>query len=457
MDYILEPSKKIPLVSINDVVVVGGGLSGIVAALSSARFGVKTMLIEKQGFLGGNALLPLPVIGMLDKNGKQIIKGIPEELFSELRRRKGADIHRKCPFSLSLSVIDPVSLQMCSLEMLEKSNVEILLHSFVRGSILQKTIIKYLIIESKSGSQAIASKIFIDCTGDGDIAYYSGVPYEMGSPDSGEIQPPSVIFKVRGVDKKRLVEFLIQNPEIYQEFKFTPEHFRKNDRFTFIGLRSYLALKNESMRQKIPVDRVVFFTTLFDDEIGINMTRILNVNGVNSYDLTRAEIEGRKQIPYIVDFFRSSVPGFENVFVSGIGHSVGVRETRRIIGEYILSKKDIMQGEKFKDVIGCASYFIELHNKENEGYTYEFPDNIYQLPYRMLLPKKVKNLLLAGRCSSATHEAMGAIRIMSTCMALGQAAGTAAALSVLDSVPPNLIDVKHLQEVLKQQNAFLGY
>ena len=456
MKYIKEPSKKLPVILNREVVVAGAGPSGIIAAISSAKTGAKTILIERYASLGGNLLIGLPFLGMLDQQGKQIVKGIPEDLFSRLRRAGGADKHRSCPFHVSYTIFSPEILQKVVLEMLEEAGVEILLHTFVSDVLTINNRITHLIVESKSGRQAIAGAQFIDCTGDADLAFHSGVPYELGSPQ-GNLQPPTLMFWMRDVEIQMLVDYLIKHPELYKEFKFSPDHFKNNpEQFVMVGLTSLVAKMTKHNPGILKLDRAIVITSLRPNEVVINMARINRFKGADNIELTRAEIEGRKQIPVITEFFKKFVPGFENATVSKIAPFIGLRETRRIIGEYILTGEDIIECTTFDDVIGLSSYFVDIHHSNDNGFTYKFPEKAYQLPFRMIVPKTIDNLLIPGRSASGNREANAATRVMAPCMVMGHAAGAAAALSVLNNTSPRHLDVSLLQKCLKSQGAHLG-
>ncbi|MCK4245133.1 MAG: FAD-dependent oxidoreductase, partial [Candidatus Omnitrophica bacterium] len=283
---------------------------------------------------------------------------------------------------------------------------------------------------SKSGRQAISGDIFIDATGDGDIFAKAGIPFEKGRLKDGLTQSMGLMFRLGNVNKKPPGKEII-------------DLARK-------------AIEDGSL----PAYRVSFGSqgsTIRENEVSVNVTRIPG-DGTNIYDLTNAEIRGRKDVKTIVKFFRENIPGYENCYLISTG-VIGVRETRRLVGEYIFTREDVLEGRKFKDVIARGAWGIDIHSPEGkpEDLT-QWPEEgiSYDIPYRCLLPKRIDNLIVAGRCISATHEAMASLRVMPTCMAMGQAAGTAAALSMKEETALSSLDVRKLQKVLREQGANLG-
>lgn len=455
MKTITEPQREIPIVRETDVVVIGGGPAGITAALSAARNGARVELVEAYGFLGGNATMYLPILGFLDWQGNQVIKGIAEEIIDKLRKIQGSDIHRRCPLHISYTIINPEKFKALVLDMLLQSGVGLLLHTYGVGVHKYNDSITHLIIENKSGRQAIQGKIFIDATGDGDVSAFSGVPFEKGSQE-GEIQPPTLMFVIRNVNREKFRNFLIANPSLYSNFSLTPEHFKKNEQFILVGLQELIKEARRKGEFNLPLDRVIVITTLNEDEVAINMTRVPYIDSTNADSLTQGEIKAMELIPTTIKFLQKNIQGFENAYLTKTCHQIGIRESRRIIGEYILKASDIMESKKFEDSIATASYFIDIHHSKDDNFTLKFPINPYQIPFQCLLPINIDNLLVSGRCISTTHEAMAAIRVMTTCMATGEAAGCAAAISIEHNTSLRNINIKELRQKLINQGVFIN-
>ncbi|RJS74961.1 FAD-dependent oxidoreductase [Candidatus Bathyarchaeota archaeon] len=414
----------------HNVVVVGGGTAGLAAAVAAGRSGAQTLLIERYGFLGGSMTAGLVNPFMPFNAGEeQIVHGIFQEIIDRLARMDGYDKKTRA--------FDPEIMKVVADEMVQEAGVELLLHTCVIDVIMHGNEIFGVEVHNKSGRQLVSGKVFVDATGDGDVAVMAGAPYEKGRKQDGLMQPMTLVFRMAGVDVSRV-----------------PPRKEIN--------RLFLEAKAAGI-VNIPRENVLYFSTTHKGELHFNSTRVLKADGTNVEDLTRAEIEARRQMVELAKFFKERVPGFENAYLSRSGAEIGVRETRRIIGEYVMTGQDIIEARKFKDVIARGSYWIDMHNPVGQGqednpYAKKCPPpgESYDIPYRCLVPKKVENLLVAGRCISTTREAQAAIRIMPTVVAIGEAAGTAAALAAKHGVYPRKLDVSLLQHVLRERGANLG-
>lgn len=297
--------------------------------------------------------------------------------------------------------------------------------------------IKGVVIENKAGCQAILADVIIDATGDGDVAYLAGASYKMGRDEDGKTQPLTTMFRIGGmpeVGKEQIEKF-----SKYPKGKVQPY-------FLFWEAPEFI------------YGHVCIFGTPRKGEYRCEMTRSVDKNGLNPDDLTKAEIECRRQIPKIVEYFRKEYPGAENVYLIDSAGTVGVQDSRRIVGEYEMTMDDLLECREFEDVIALGCYPIDLHNPMGRGYDMRFikyPGQAYGIPYRCIVPAKIENLLVAGRCISADFYAESAIRISSTCMAIGEAAGTAAALCVVKHKSPRDLDANLLRQKLASQGVCL--
>jgi hypothetical protein len=281
----------------------------------------------------------------------------------------------------------------------------------------------------------------VDCSGDGDVAAHAGAPFEIGRAEDGLTQPMTLFFRVAGVDDERVKDYVRDHPEDYRPYAGLVQQARERGEFP------------------IPRRGIGLYRTLESGVWRINTTRILRRLGTSASDLTQAEIEGRQQVQALLRFFRGWLPGFERSELLDTATQVGVRETRRIAGEYTLTLDDLVTGRHFDDVIAMAGYPVDIHSPTDDGggASAEWHTaNIYEIPYRSLVPRSIDGLLVAGRCISATHEALGAVRVMPPAFAMGQAAGTAAALAVERGIPPRRVSVPELQGLLVRQGAYLG-
>ncbi len=450
---ILEPARELPVRAEVDILVVGGGPAGIMAAEAASGAGHKVMLIESRGFLGGNLTTGLPILGFLGRKGNPIIKGLPQRFVDRLAEQGAATGHRACPLHVSLTIIDPEKAKSLALQIMEENGVEVLMYAFFSDVIKEGNDVRGVIIESKAGREVILAKTVIDCTGDGDVAFRAGAVCEKGGEDGG-MQPPTLMFNMKGVDVKKLRESIADNPDIYDMDTIPNEFFRKDEPFITVGLRNCIQ-KARAEGIEIPVERTIMISGLRKDEMWINMSRVSGVDSTKPESYTHGEITARKQNDQIVKYLKKYVPGYENAWMEKVASFMGIRESRRVIGQYVLTDQDILSCRKFEDSIAVASYPVDIHHSTGGDCSLYWCEDCYDIPYRCLLPVGVGNLIVAGRCASATHEAMASTRVMSTCMAMGEAAGKAAQIAVTDDIAPAEVDVQKLRNALKEEGAYL--
>lgn len=453
MKTIAESAREIGVRKETDVLIIGGGPSGIMAALAAAEDGLNVMLIESRSFVGGNMTIGLPILGFLGQKGNQIIKGLPQKLIDRLKAVQASSEHRPCPLHMSLTLVEPEAVKTVALQMLVEAKVDVLFYAFCAGVVMEGDELKGVIIESKAGREAILAKTVIDCSGDADVAFRAGVPCEYGN-DQGGVQPPTLMFCLGGVDTEKLRTSVAEEPRTYLTDFIPAEYFGQNNQFVLVGMRN-LVKKAQEDGLTLTTERTILITGLRKGEVWVNMTRVNGVNGTDPGSLTYGEIEGRRQIHDIQQYLVEYVPGFENAYFLKTAPFLGIRETRRIQGLYTMTREDIMSCRHFEDSIAVASYPLDIHHPQGGGCTLEWCGDCYDIPYRALIPQKIRNLIVAGRCISTTHEAMSAIRVMAPCMAMGEAAGRAAKLAIRQGVQPADIDVKQLQQELLQKGAYL--
>ncbi|CAN5498510.1 FAD-dependent oxidoreductase [soil metagenome] len=441
---LIEPSRQTPVFGEFDVVVLGGGPAGITAAAASARAGKSTLLIESYGFLGGMGTaagvtnfcgLHANVHGTI----KQVVHGVADDLLARMSELGGLNApHVLFGGKIAAQAYDNAAFKVAADEVVVGSGAQLLFHALAVGVIMDsEDTISAVLIETKSGRQAVLGSIFIDCSGDGDLSAHAGVPFEKGV-DGHNMMYPSTMFRVNGVDA-----------------------VRAGDAWNHFGrLMAEAEAKGRSFPRKSPIIR----PQKNPSEWRANVTQLSNpdgtpVDGTNAEQLSRAEVEGRRQIVDFFSFLRESAPGFENAYILEIAPQLGIRETRRIIGQYQLTETDVLQCASFDDTIGVNGWMIEEHVAGDVKFVFQdipHARGFNHLPYRMLLPLRVNNLLVAGRCGSMTHMGQSAARVSGACFVMGQAAGTAAAQAISAGVLPRDVDVMALQRQLEADGAYLG-
>lgn len=439
-----------------DVAVLGGGPAGIAAAISAARNGASTIIVERYGFLGGmsTAAMVYPWMTFHSAAGEQVVKGIAQEIVDRLMALGASPGHLRdtIGFTHTLTPYHPEVYKVLACDMLQESGVELLLHTSAIEVQAEGKRISSITLYNKSGISKLKAKVYVDASGDGDIAYMAGAPWEQGNLEQ-KVQPMTMKFRMKGVDLSKVKQYMQHNPSEFYEKSLIGEL----DVLPLTGVMGFYK-KWKAANLPIPRDGVLFFSGPNEDEVLVNVSRVSGLDPTNSEDLTKAEIEGRKQVLLLEEFFQNSIPGFEKASVAAVGTQIGVRETRRIIGEYVLNGTDVLDGRRFDDVIARSGYPIDIHNPEGKGVTANFirEGGAYDIPYRSIVPLEVTNLLLAGRCISTTHEAQATTRLTPSCMAIGQAAGTAAALAALQNCAAADVSVEQLQARLIAGNAELG-
>lgn len=446
-----------------DIAVFGGGPSGLAAAITAARQGKKVILLEKNGYLGGNLATGLPPLSVLDEHGNQCIGGFCTEILDRLQKDGHCWGTRICPKHNSVSNLHADYLKVLAIEMCQEAGVDILLHLETQSVEVVNGAIKQVKLYGKCNEVTVTAKVYIDCTGDGDVAYLAGCSYEKGQPQTGVLQPPTVMFTLENVDNTKLFDYIEKHPEevkfsktIDQKEGYDAAYFKASPNHIFVGMTVLFdRLKKEG---KLPVNResMICINGLNPGEVYINSTRLLNVDGTDIRDLTRAELEGQTQIPKLIEIFREYVPGFENCWLSAICPNLGVRETRRFFGLCRIVAEEAIAGLVPEDSIALSGYKMDIHNGTNCTTVFQTIDKPFGVPYGCLVSKERSNLMFAGRCASTDARVIGSTRVMSVCMAMGQAAGVGAALAVDESTIPENVDVQKIRRILLEQGAILS-
>lgn len=439
----------------SQVLIAGGGPTGICAAIAAARTGATATLLEEKPFVGGNATLGLPIMTFHSFKGEQIINGIPQEIVDRLVAAGGCTGHvvTRGAHMPTYTLVDAEMVKYVGLQMLLEAGVRVLFHAFAVDVLVQEDRVSGLAVAGKSGLGVFTADRIVDCTGDADVAARAGAPFVKGRPEDGGMQAMSLNFRLGNVDLDTIVKFFGEGLVVGRK---PGEAVDRPIR----GQGSFGPWDTEVEKEQLFPDRNhhLWWNSIREGEVNINTTRIVNRDPTELASLTEAEIEGRRQVFQVVNFLKRHVPGFANAHLISTGPQIGIRETRRIVGEYTLTADDVLEGRRFPDAVARGSYPVDIHDPSGKGWGVRFVKDggAYDIPYRCLVPQKVENLLVAGRCISADHQAIGSTRVMAVCMALGQAAGTAVALSVEQGVKPRELEVDRLREVLRIQKANLG-
>jgi hypothetical protein len=460
MNYITEPARQIAVVAEPDVLVVGAGPAGMGAALAAARNGARVLLVERYGFLGGNLTVAMvnPMFTFHDNQGQQVIRGIAGELVDRLVETTASPGHvPDLTFdNASMTPFDPEGMKLLLFRMAHEAGVDLLLHTWVVDALVEGPRVRHVLIENKSGRQAIRPKLVIDCSADADVVAQAGGQFSKGRESDGLMQPVTLFFRMAGVDIPALKAWMKENRALIKE---TPsdEEIDANAPIVLSGLRPLVA--QAKARGEFPAEAssgMLIYQLPREGQMAANTTRVQGIDGTNAAELTRAEHLTREQAWLIHRFLRASVGGFEDSYILDTGVQVGVRETRHIVGDYLLTEQDVLAGRAFPDGIACGTFAIDIHPVQGTQNVFTGSGKaVYEIPYRSLLPQGFDNLLVAGRCISATHSAFGSIRVMATSMAIGQGAGTAAALALRAGLTTRQVDVQAVRATLIEQGQYL--
>ena len=414
-----------------DVVVVGGGFAGAAAAIAAAREGKRVRLIEKYNCLGGAACYDLVNPFMRywawmdeEKTEKKILSdGMFMEIVNKLREMDALKHGNNSTFNEE-------HLKLLLNRMATEAGVELLYQTTVVGVKKNGNKIEAVTVSNVSGTYDIEGDVFIDATGDANLSHLAGVPYKVGRESDGLCQPMTLCFRLGGVDLELFKGLRPAINELYNKLQ-------------------------EEGKIKNPRENVLIFPNVADGVLHFNTTRIVKLDPTNAEDVTKAEIMAREQVFEMMDFLRENFEAFKNCTLISTGMQIGVRESRMIEGEYTLTQEDLLAYTKFEDGIAACNYDIDIHSPDGAGTShYYFPTGTYYtIPYRTMVPRDSENLLVTGRCISATHEAQASIRIMSTVCTLGEAAGVAAAVACTDKTTVKNVDVQKVRSILREKGA----
>ena len=445
------------------MLVAGGGPAGVCAAIAAARTGSSVLLVEEGGCLGGMATrgLVAPFMTCFDASGqRQIIHGIFGEIVDRMVSLGGAihprDVRAGTPFSAwittghdHLTPFDAEILKYVLDTMVAEAGVRVLLHTQFVEPVMKGSRITGAVLLGKSGFESISASVVVDATGNGQVAVAAGAPFFKGNESNGRIQPATLFCHICNVDYKALCA----------DVEAHLHEFRKVSGVSYRALHWRVAEAEAAGEWDIARKSVNIYRGVREDEWAVNSTRIGGVDATSSESLTFAEIEGRRQVQELMNFFRKYVPGCRNVMLKSSASTIGIRESLHIRGEYLLPAQDLLDSRVPEDSVFVASNSVDVHGGEGGANTTRYMTingDWYGVPYRSLVPLGTDNLLVAGRCLSATSDAAGAVRVIPPAMAAGQAAGVAASLAAKGGTAPRRLDAADIRRELLKQNVFLG-
>jgi len=447
MWQIEEPARQIPVLMNADIVVVGGGTTGPLAAIAAARQGKSVVLIERFGSLGGNLTL-----GLNTKPSGSLLGGLPLEIWN-LARSSGAAgddyIAKTKTGGVNIaSPCDPEIMKMLLTRLCADAGVQVLFETLVSRPILEGNTIIGVIVENKAGRSFIGAKVVVDCSADGDIAAAAGAPFIMGSGEEGEelkMQPVGMYFTMADVDLIALSRWARTTDDIPAQA--IPDNDAQLDYGLWLtGFNKAVQAYKKKTGIDLPRENITLKTA--NGLMYVNATRVLDVDVFSPTEFSSAIIECYRQIDEYAKFLIKEIPGFEKARIAQIAPVLGVRETRHIEGEYTLTTDDVMHGTPFDDTIGVDVSAFDVHAPKGEDVDFQGLKP-YEIPYRCMVPKGVEQLLVAGRCISADHGAHGRTRNMPACMAMGQAAGIAASIAIGSNTTVRHVSTENLQSALR--------
>lgn len=423
--------RNIEVIGTYDVVVVGSGPAGICAAVAAARQGKHVALLERYGTLGGNLTIGCvgPILG----------KVAAGTMYDEIRDLLGVQDREHG----GNKVQDMEETKRILLDFVMKENIELFLQTPVIDVLHDDEKIDGIVTSWKTGLGVIQGKEYIDATGDGDIAYYSGVPYEIGRQSDKKLQPVTIMYIIQNVDESKAITCVGEEDEVK------------------IGGERFLEFTARCCKEGILPENcycVRLYRTTHEGERLVNTSQVNYVDPLDRKQIVAADQELRHQVQIITDFLRKYVPGYEKCTIKTGASTLGIRESRRFLGEYVMNISDLREARRFPDVIvHKAQFVVDIHNPVGGGQANGIAEYVepYDIPWRSLVPKKMENLILAGRCISGTHEAMASYRVMAICMAIGEAAGIGASLAIDQGVTPRKLEAKYIQKVLTDKGAVL--
>ncbi|VGO15337.1 hypothetical protein PDESU_03920 [Pontiella desulfatans] len=447
--------------AIYDVIVVGGGISGAMAAIGAARAGAKTLVVEQYGFLGG--MLTAAGVGPMmtfHAGEQQVVQGTTGELIDRLKAKDKSPGHLfdTTGFTYTVTPFDVEGMKMELELMLTEAGGELLYHAMLASVEAEAGRIKSITVCTKAGLGKLHAKVFVDATGDADLAFHAGVECTKGRESDGACQPMTMKMRMMNVDIRQVRDYIKNNPDEFPRLEGDVNKIDKAPRISIGGFVKTLAKGRAAGDFTFPREDILFFEANAPGEVIVNTTRILGYDANDPWSFSLAEMEGRRQALEVDRFLKKYIPGFKDSVLVYTGPQIGVRSSRQIKGQYTLTGQDIHSRKSFPDTIAHTGYPVDIHSPDGEGTAHVKPKwgTFCNIPYRCLVNGQIANMVTVGRCISVDFEAQGAVRTTPTMGAVGQAGGIGAALAAEGGTSVGEIDPQRLQQELKKQGAFLS-
>ena len=458
----MNNSEKINIDKEYDVIVIGGGTTGVCAAIAAARSGANTALIEIQGFLGGNACNGMAWYGFHSTGSyQQVVAGIPLEIIERLREIDGASEFCPDPVAGSMVQVNTTLLKLVCAELCQENGVDLHLHCMLTDVLECGKERQVIAVQSKINRYCFASKVLIDCTDSGDAAVAAGAKYIQGREQDGKMQVASSTLFISGINMSELMAYFDEHPDQLRPIPVPEEELRslvkRMHNVPVFGMGAFPDLIAKAKQEGLtdyPRDRLVGQAFVRTGEMMLVASRVEDADPNNESAYTRGELTGTLQMKATLKLLREYIPGCQNARISGSGHTLGLRETRHVIGDYYLTGNDLLEGKEFYDCVARGAYHLDVHSPDHQGIETGHPP-VYQIPYRSMLPQNVDGLLIAGRCYSQDQTAQASTRVIPIAGAAGQACGTAAGLAVKNNCAPRDIDISVLRDTLIKDGAYI--
>lgn len=439
-----------------EVAVIGGGPGGIPAAVAAARRGRRVILVERNGFLGGAAASGLGILGYIDREGNKALGGIAQEMIDRLMEMHGALGHNRCPVHNSISAISPECFKIVAVQMCREAGVDILFNNELLDVNVENGRVTAVTVYGKCTRTVISAKVFVDATGDGDLAYMAGVPFVTGQDSTGIMQPATLMFTVTNYDLEKLLAYSEEHPEDfgikehYADGTYSPQYFRDHPSHCYIGLTEMIKRAKAAGDFDIPRNQFIYITTPTEGNLAINTSRVTNIDASDTYQLSDGLVLGYQQVYILMRFMNKYVPGFEHARLASTAPSLGVRETRHFQGVYRLTREAMYSDYVKEHAVAQSAYNIDIHSGQKDHIDLTPVVKPFGIPYGCMVPVSIDGLVLSGRTISLDTATYASARVMGPCIAVGEAAGEAAAMSIEDQVEIRDVSVEKLRGRLKE-------